>query len=129
MKVSIVSRNAELDALAALLNSGLIKIYTGSQPATPETTASGTLLGTLTFPNPAFGASSAGVITANAITSDTSADASGTAGWFRALKSDATTAILDGSVGTSGSDMNLNSVAISAGAVISVTSCTITLPT
>lgn len=129
MKVAIATRNTELDSLAVLLNSGTIKIYTGSQPATPETAASGTLLGTLTFGATAFGASSGGVITANAITSDTTADATGTAGWFRALKSDGTTAVLDGSVGTSGADLNLNSVAITAGAEIAVTSMTITLPT
>ena len=129
MKMAINSRDVELNALAALMNSGLIKIYTGTQPATPETAVTGTLLGTLTMNATAFGSSASGVITANAITGDTTADATGTAGYFRILKSDATTAVLDGSVGTSGADLNLNSVAISAGAEIEVTSMTITLPT
>jgi hypothetical protein len=129
MKVSINTRNVELNALAALANSGLLKIYTGSQPATPETAASGTLLGTLTMNATAFGAAAAGVITAAAITADTVADDTGTAGWFRLLKSDTTTPILDGSVGTSGADLNLNSVSIQAGAEIDVTSLIVTLPT
>jgi len=66
------------------------------------------------------------VATANAITADSSANATGTATWFRALESDGTTAVFDGSVGTSGANINLNSVAISVGAAVSVTSYTYT---
>lgn len=129
MKMAINSRNVELNALAALMNSGTLAIYTGTQPATPESAVTGTLLGTLTLNATAFGAASGGVITANAITGDTTADATGTAGYFRIWKSDGTTAVLDGTVGTSGADLNLNSVAIQAGADIEITSLTITLPT
>jgi hypothetical protein len=129
MKTSIVSRNAELDALATLLNNGYLRIYSGAQPATPETAASGILLAELRFGATAFGAASAGVITANTITADSGADATGTAGYFRTLKSDGTTAVYDGSVGTSGSDLNLNSTAIQSGAEVSITSLTVTLPT
>lgn len=129
MKTSIVARNAELDALAPLANSGKLRIYSGAQPATPETAASGTLLAELTMNATAFGAAASGVITANAITSDSAADATGTAGYYRLLKSDGTTALWDGSVGTSGSDLNLNSVAIQSGAQVSVSSLTYTLPT
>lgn len=129
MKKAIAARNVELNALAPEFNTGYLRIYTGAQPATPETAASGTLLAELRFNATAFGAAAAGVITAAAITGDTSADASGTAGWFRALKSDGTTALVDGSVGTSGADLNFNSVAFSAGAAVDVTAFTITLPT
>jgi len=129
VKVAINTRNVELNALAALLNSGTVAIYAGTLPATPETAVNGTLLGTLTLANPAFGAAAAGVITANAVTGDLTADATGTAAYFRAWKSDGTTAVLDGTVGTSGADMNLNSVAIQAGADIEIASWTITLPT
>jgi hypothetical protein len=66
------------------------------------------------------------VLTLNAITADSSADASGTASWFRLLKSDGTTIVMDGDVGTSGSDLNLNSTAITAGGTVSVTSFAIT---
>jgi hypothetical protein len=84
------------------------------------------LLAELTFGNPAFGAASAGVATANAITQDSSANASGTCTWFRVVKSDTTTVLFDGSVGTSGANLNLNSVAISSGAAVQVTSLTFT---
>lgn len=129
IKTSIVARNAELDAIAPLFNSGYLRIYTGAPPATPETAASGTLLAELRFNATAFGAAAAGVIVANAITSDASADATGTAGWCRSLKSDGTTALIDGDVSTSGAFLNLNSVAIQVGATVAVTSYSITDPT
>src|SRR2546422_1019223 len=80
LKTSIVSRNAELDALAALANSGKLRIYDGSQPATPETAiTTQVLLAELTMNATAFGASASGVIPAAAITADSDADATGTA--------------------------------------------------
>src|SRR5579859_150953 len=63
---------AAVNAVTALLNSGFIKIYTGSQPAL-NGAVTGTLLVTMTFSATAFPAStaSAGTVTAtaNAITS------------------------------------------------------------
>jgi hypothetical protein len=82
-------------------------------------------LARLTFGNPAFGAAVAGVAAANAITADSAADATGTATWFRALKSDGT-AVLDGSVGTATSNLILNTVSIVANAQVSVSSFTLT---
>lgn len=129
LKTSIVARNAELDALAVLANSGKLRIYDGSQPATPETAISGqNLLAELTMNATAFGAASGGVITANAITSDTDADATGTASWYRLFQSDGTTVLWDGSVGTSSADIVMNSVAIQIHAQVSVSILTYTLP-
>jgi hypothetical protein len=125
---SIVARNAELDALAPLANNGYIRIYSGGIPATPETAASGTLLAELRFNATAFGAAAAGVITANAITQDGSADNTGTAGYYRALQSNGTTALWDGTVSTAGADLNLNSTSISAGVIVTISSLTVTLP-
>lgn len=126
---------AAVDAVAALCNSGTLKIYTGTQP-TDANTAIGaqTLLATLTLSATAFGASvasgSAGskivTATANTITDDSSADATGTAAWFRVLKSNGTSIVFDGSVGTSGCDLNLATTAIVSGADVAVTSFTIT---
>ncbi len=128
LKTSIVARNAELNALAVLANSGLLRIYDGSQPATPETAAGATLLAELTMNAAAFGSASGGIITAAAITSDTDANATGIAAWYRLTETDGTTVLWDGSVGTSGCDLNLNSVAIQIHAQVSVTSFTYTLP-
>lgn len=119
--------NAEGDALATLLNNGFIDILDGTQPASGDTAISTqVLLGSLQFGNPAFGSTVAGVATANAITSGT-AVATSTATWCRLYKSDHTTAVFDGSVGTSASNLVLNSVAISSGATISCVAFTFTL--
>jgi hypothetical protein len=128
MKTAIATRNAQLDALTALLPNGYLRIYSGAQPATPETAVSGTLLAELRFGATPFAAATGGTATANAITSDASADATGTAGYFRALKSDGTTAVYDGSVGTSASDLNLATTSIVAAATVSISSLVITLP-
>lgn len=128
IQTSIASRNAELDALAPLSNSGYLRIYSGAIPATPETAVVGVLLAELRFNATAFGAAVAGVITANAITQDSSADNTGVAGTYRALKSDGTTVLWDGTVSTAGADLNLNSTSINIGVAVSISSLTVTLP-
>ena len=113
--------------MAVLLNSGYIRIYDGTQAATADTAVGAqVLLAELRFGATAFGSGSAGVATANAITADSSANATGTASWFRCLKSDGTTVIYDGSVGTATADLILNTVSIVSGASVSITSLTIT---
>jgi hypothetical protein len=128
-KISNEAASAEADATTALLANGYLRIYDGTQPSTADTAVSGqTLLAELRFGSPAFGAASNGVATANAITADSSANATGTATWFRALKSNGTSPVFDGSVGTSDADLVLNSVAIAVGAEVAVTALTYTRP-
>jgi hypothetical protein len=119
--------NTLLDTMTALLNTGYLRIYDGTQPATADTAISSqVLLAELRWNATAFGASSAGVATANAITADSSANATGTASWFRALKSDGTTVVFDGTVGLSGTDCIINTTAIVSGATVSVSAATLT---
>ncbi len=124
---STTLRNTQLDAIDTAVNAGtgagLLRIYDGTRPATGGTAT--TLLAELTMSDPAFGAAAAGVLTASAITSDTSANATGTATWFRLVDSDANF-VVDGDVGTSGSDLNLNTTAIVTGGTVQVTSFVIT---
>jgi hypothetical protein len=129
LKLALATASAEANVLTGSLTDGaLLKIYDGTQPAAPETAiASQNLLATVTLASPAFGSASNGVITANAI-ADVTVAAGGTASWFRLLKSDGSTVIMDGSVGTSGCDLNLSSVALTAGATLSTTSFTFTVP-
>lgn len=112
---------AGLNAEAALLNSGLIKIYTGGQPLL-NGAVTGTLLVTLTFGGTAFiGASTSGGIasvSANAITSGVAA-ATGTAGYFAVLKSDGVTVYATGTVGTSNADLIGASTSITSGVTVS----------
>lgn len=126
-KYTNLAVNTAVDAVAALLNSGKFRLYDGTQPATANTAiTSQNQLAELTFNATAFGAGALGVATANAIVSDTDADATGTATWFRLWKSDGTTIVCDGSVGTSGADLNLNSVAIQIHAQVDISAFTLT---
>lgn len=120
--------DAVVDLIDAGSGAGTIKIYTGTIP-TDANTAIGaqTLLATLTFSDPAFGAASNGVATASAITSDSSADATDTAAWARIADSNGTT-IMDVTVGTSGEDINFNTVSFVSGAAIAISSLTYTQP-
>jgi hypothetical protein len=119
---------AGVNAVTALLNTGFLTIYTGSQPAL-DGSVTGTLLATLTLSATAFASAtaSAGTVTAtaNSIGNGTAGN-SGNAGYFALLASNGTTVVATGSVGTSGCDLNLDSISIATGAVVSCTAFTIT---
>lgn len=86
LKLANAAVNAEADALSDQLDNGYLRIYDGTHPATADTAiTTQTLLAELRFNATAAPAASAGVLTFNAFTSDPSANASGTATWFRAL--------------------------------------------
>lgn len=122
-------RNAAVDAMAALLNNGYLRIYSGTQPANGNASlGAAVLLAELRFGATAFGGASSGLATANAITSTTDAAASGTAAFFRAFKSDGTTPVTDGSVGTSSADVILDTLAIVQHGLVAVSSMTLSLP-
>jgi hypothetical protein len=119
--------SAIADAVAARCDGGTVNIYDGTQPAGPDTAVdTQTLLATATFGSPAFSAAVAGVATAHAITQDASADASGTAAWFRVL-SLAGDPVIDGTVGVgSGFDCDVVTATVVAGDPFPITSMTIT---
>ncbi len=120
-------RHNQLDEITTLIDAGagagLIRIYDGARPATGGAVT--TLLAELTCSDPSAAAASGGVWTFDTITDDASADADGTATWFRIVDSNGAF-VLDGDVGTSGSDLNLNSVSLTTGGTVSITSFTIT---
>lgn len=129
MAISLTTtlRNGTLDAITtAISTSGLLRIYDGTPPANVGTAlSSNTLLATCPLSSTAAGAASGGVLTFSAITSDSSADATGTASFFRLLTSGAT-AVVQGTVGTSGADINFNTVSFVSGATVAVSSLVFT---
>lgn len=129
VKLSTAVRNAMLDEITAAIGaSGLLRIYDGAQPADPGTAISTqVLLAELALSATAAPAASSGVLTFNAITQDSSANATGTASWYRVTTSGGT-GVVDGSVGTSGADLNLNTTSIVAGGPVSISSFTYTAP-
>ena len=127
LKLGKAAANVAADALCALLNGGVLRLYTGIQPVTADTAlADNTLLAELVFGSPAFDVATEGVATAHAITKDGDAAATGTATWFRAVQSDGITTVFDGSVGVSGSDVNMPTTSIVQHAEIVVTAMTFT---
>ena len=130
LTISAASKKLALDAEFDVLNGGSIKIYSGTRPTNPDTALSGnTLLASLPLSATAFAAATGTTTvtkTANAVTSDTNAPATGTATFFRAFKSDGTTAVVDGTVGTSGTDAIINSTSIVAATTVACTSLVLT---
>lgn len=131
MLISTAVRNAMVDAFVDKIDegagAGTIVIRTGTAPAATTDADSGTLLATLTFSDPAFGAAASGTATADTITDDASIDATNTAGYWRIKDSDGEVHA-QGSVGTSGADINFNSLSFVAGGTCSITSLTVTQP-
>lgn len=120
--------NGQADDLSARLNSGYLRIYDGTQPATADTSIGAqVLLAELTFSATAAPAAVNGLITFNALTADSSANATGTPTWFRAVQSNGTTVVMDGSVGASGCNLNLSGLTggqIIIGGTVSISSFT-----
>jgi hypothetical protein len=117
MALTVAAASADAMGVALATNIGAaatIEIRTGSKPATPETTVTGTLLATVAISG-SF-TSSGGVLTA-ADPASVSVVATGTAGYFR-LKKSGGTAVLDGTIGTSGADMNLTTTSLVSGGTV-----------
>lgn len=127
-QISYAAVNAEANALARLLDNGYLRIYDGTVPTrADDALAAQVLLAELRFNATSAPAASNGVLTFNAITGDPAANAGGTQTFFRALGSDGTTVLWQGTAGASGCDLNLPSP-IALNAAIGITSLTYTVP-
>ena len=140
--ISIAAAIAACDAIVDLVDggaaAGYVRIYDDTAPGKPADVSvavtTQVVLAELTFSDPAFlGASDQNPnarAAADTITSDSSADASGTATWFRVFDSN-NLAIWDGDITTVAAgtgDMLMNSTSISAGAAVSISSWFFTMP-
>lgn len=130
-RLSTAARNAACNGIVDLLDAGagagFCQIRTSTQPTNVDDADNGSLLGTLPFSDPAFGNSATGVATANAITSDTNADTSGTAGHGRFKDSDANICF-DAECGQGSGVINFDNTTIVAGGIIAISSMTVTVP-
>ena len=120
---------------ATSLNSGYIRLYSGTAPTTTAAAAGTLLVGNGRLGATAFAAPSAGTnarqIVANTMTSDPAADAGGTPTYARLFQSDGTTVICQLSVTVTGGggEMQIDSVPIVQNAPINFTSLTISMST
>lgn len=133
-RITTATRNALGDKFDDQVNlgsgAGTIKIYSGTQPATADTALSGnTLLATFTLDDPAFGASSSGVVTLGGVPRTTTGAAAGTATFARCEDSDANKVFDCDVTGTGGGgSLQLNTTTVSVGVNLSITSGTVTVP-
>jgi hypothetical protein len=131
-QTSVASRNLALDAAFDVLNSGYLKIYDGTQPATVATAiTTQNLLSTHTLSATAFAAASSGSKVANAIGSAVASVGGGgvtTPTWYSLTKSDGTR-VHENNIGASGSLVFSNGVTqIVNGATVTISSLTVTQP-
>lgn len=142
--ISMAAAKAALNAVVDLLDVGTaanarLRIYSGTQPGRPDdAVTTQTLLAEIDLGAAAvFGAAATGTgtlantatATASAILpkSDTAANATGTAVWFRAVSKNAV-GVIDGSVGTSSADLILDNTSINAGQTVKLNSWKVKLP-
>lgn len=134
MYVNDTTANSIADDLAALPDAGsgagYIELRTGASPGA-STTATGTLLAELDLNDPSFSVSAeVATIQTGTDIEDTSANATGTAGYARFYDSD-DNECFDLTVGTTGSGagLELSSTSITSGQTVTVTGGTFTIPT
>src|SRR5690606_41655778 len=82
-RISVAARNAAVNAIAALLNGGTLEIRTGSQPESPASADSGTLLVAIPLADPAFGSPSNGSAALAGVPRQAQAEGERTAGRAR----------------------------------------------
>lgn len=128
LRINTAAQNGIIDLFGDYFNGGVIEVRTGSQPASANNAASGTLLGTINIPATAFAAPGSGSVAKTGTWSGTAA-ASGTAGWAR-MRNSGDTIRLDGTVTTSGGggQFIINNTSVVSGGDMSVSTGTLTMP-
>ena len=128
-QLSVATRNATLQALETEIGtSPILTVSTGTPPTNCASANTGTVLATMILPSDWLGTPSAGNINISGSWQDLSADASGTAGYFRLFDSTGTTCHMQGTISASGGsgDMQLDNTNIAVGQQITITSFSIT---
>lgn len=127
MKVGTTLRNSQAQAILDAIAAGVVNVYNGTEPATPQTALSGnTLLASFVLDNPA-GTKSSGVITLTADVQDSSADASGTPTFVRVMDSTNVTCHLQMTAAVGSGEWNFTT-ALTTGQIVPLSSGSITVP-
>lgn len=127
IQLSVDVRNGRLDSFETVCGvSAVMKIFSGSPPANCAAADSGTVLATANLPSDWMAAATGGSKAKSGTWEDLSADNTGTAGHFRIYDTGVTTCHMQGTVGTSGTDMIVNSTSFTATQAFTVNSFTLT---
>jgi len=129
LQLSTTVRNARLDTIESTIGTApLLRIYSGSMPADCATAASGTLLAEMTLPSDWLANAGSGQKAKSGTWQDSSANATGTAGYFRIYDSGGTTCHLQGTVTATGGggDLTLDNTSIATAQSVTVSTFTLT---
>lgn len=129
LQFSTTYRNAMLNQLPTVLGgSEVIKIWTGSPPASCGTADSGTELVAFSLASSGdWGTASNGQISLANLTLSATAVGTGTAGYFRIYDS-SSNCHMQGTCGTSGADLIFNNLSISINQTVQITGFTVIAP-
>lgn len=128
-QLSVNARNATLAAIESEVGvNPIMTISTGSPPANCGTANTGTVVATMVLPTDWLSDPNLGSVTLSGTWQDLSADASGTAGYFRLHNNAGTVCHMQGSISPTGGsgDMQLDNTNIAIGQQINITAFTIT---
>lgn len=128
-QLSVDVRNATLDAIETEIGANpVLTINSGTIPADCATANTGSVLATMVLPSDWFNDAAAGSVTLAGTWQDLSADASGTAGYFRMHNNGGTACHMQGTITATGGggDMQLDNTNIALGQQINITAFTIT---
>jgi hypothetical protein len=129
IQMSTTLRNARLDAIETTAGTAArVRIYSGSVPASCAAAATGTLLAEWTLASDWAGAASGGTKSFSSTPLATTGITAGTAGYYRLTDNAGTTTHMQGTVGTSGTDMIIDNTSIAASQAVNITGWTFTEP-
>ena len=127
IQLSTSVRNGRLDNIETTIGtSAILKIRTGGVPANCGSADTGTVLSTVNLPSDWLAAAASGAKSKSGTWEDTSADATGTAAHFRIYDSGGSTCHIQGTVGTSGTDMTVDNTSFAATQNFLITGFTLT---
>ena len=129
LQLSVAVRNARLDTIESTIGTApLLRVYSGAMPADCATAATGTLLAEAALPSDWMAAAASGSKSKLGTWEDISANATGTAGYFRIYDTAGTTCGLQGTVTATGGggDMEVNNTSFATAQDFVVTSFTLT---
>lgn len=127
IQLSTAARNARLDAIeTAVGTAAVLRLKTGAPPANCAAADSGTVVISYTLASDWAAAASSGSKSFSNTPLSGAATATGTLAHYRLYASDGTTCHMQGTVGTSGTDMTVDNTSVNSGQTVNVTSWSIT---
>lgn len=122
IQLSTSLRNTRADAITSAVGSAAkLRVYTGTAPTACADAATGTQLSEHTLGSPFAASASSGTLSPT-LPSNVNVSNSGDAGYWRVYDSTGATCLAQGTCGTSGADMNLNTVSLTAGGPLQISS-------